>query len=113
MIGVEMVENPVTRKPMEVNNFIDIWERCKDMGVLFGKGGINGNVRFYLDTKFDLIKFNFHFLHPIVVVWINENHLFNHKKQVFRIKPPMCITKEDAKFALEVFEGAVKNQLNN
>ena len=65
MIGVEMVENSVTRKPMEVNNFIDIWERCKDMGVLFGKGGINGNVRFYLYTKFDLIKFNFHlFLHP-------------------------------------------------
>lgn len=45
MIGVEMVSDAATRKPMEANSFIDIWERCKDMGVLFGKGGINGNVR--------------------------------------------------------------------
>jgi 4-aminobutyrate aminotransferase-like enzyme len=32
---------------------------------------------------------------------------------VFRVKPPMCITKEDADFALNVFEGAVKNNLKN
>lgn len=71
MIGVEMVENSVARKPLEVNNFIDIWERCKDMGVLFGKGGINGNVRIlFIQQKFDLIKFNFHFpsFRPNVVV---------------------------------------------
>lgn len=45
MIGVEMVECSASRKPMDTNSFVDIWERCKDMGVLFGKGGINGNVR--------------------------------------------------------------------
>ncbi|KAG5679688.1 hypothetical protein PVAND_009241 [Polypedilum vanderplanki] len=70
-----MVENAKTRKPMNTNTFIDIWERCKDMGVLLGKGGINGNV--------------------------------------FRIKPPMCITREDADLTLNVFEAAVKHQLNN
>jgi hypothetical protein len=45
MIGVEMVEDAKSRKPMNTNTFIDIWERCKDLGgVLLGKGGINGNV---------------------------------------------------------------------
>jgi alanine-glyoxylate transaminase/(R)-3-amino-2-methylpropionate-pyruvate transaminase len=44
MIGVEMVSNPETREPLDSNLFIDIWESCKDMGVLLGKGGINGNV---------------------------------------------------------------------
>ena len=28
---------------------------------------------------------------------------------IFRIKPPMCITKQDADFALQVFREAVKN----
>lgn len=44
MIGVEMVESGGTRKPLNATDFVDIWERCKDMGVLLGKGGINGNV---------------------------------------------------------------------
>jgi alanine-glyoxylate transaminase/(R)-3-amino-2-methylpropionate-pyruvate transaminase len=44
MIGVEMVENASSRKPLNANSFGDIWERCKDNGVLLGKGGINGNV---------------------------------------------------------------------
>lgn len=44
MIGVEMVENADTRSPMASNTFGDIWENCKNMGVLLGKGGINGNV---------------------------------------------------------------------
>jgi alanine-glyoxylate transaminase/(R)-3-amino-2-methylpropionate-pyruvate transaminase len=49
MIGVEMVENAASRKPMNASAVIDIWERCKDMGVLLGKGGINGNVSSTLD----------------------------------------------------------------
>lgn len=44
MIGVEMVENRDTRAPLNSTSFVDIWEGCKDMGVLLGKGGINGNV---------------------------------------------------------------------
>lgn len=43
MIGVEMVESG-TRTPLNSSSFGDIWENCKDMGVLLGKGGINGNV---------------------------------------------------------------------
>ena len=45
-------------------------EECKDMKVLIGKGGLNGNV--------------------------------------FRIKPPMCITKEDADFTLDVLRSAIQ-----
>lgn len=44
MIGVEMVESASSRAPLNSNSFGDIWENCKDMGVLLGKGGINGNV---------------------------------------------------------------------
>lgn len=44
MIGVELVNSPETKKPLNSAEFIDIWENCKDMGVLFGKGGLNGNV---------------------------------------------------------------------
>ncbi|CAO1403837.1 unnamed protein product [Diamesa tonsa] len=75
MIGIEMVDNLETKVPLNATHFVDIWENCKDMGVLLGKGGLNGNV--------------------------------------FRIKPPLCITRENADFTLNVFEGAVKNQLNN
>jgi alanine-glyoxylate transaminase / (R)-3-amino-2-methylpropionate-pyruvate transaminase len=45
MIGIEMVEGAKSRKQLNANSFCDIWESCKDMGVLLGKGGINGNVR--------------------------------------------------------------------
>ena len=69
MIGVEMVEDKSTNTPIALEKMNQIWEDCKDMRVLLGKGGLNGNV--------------------------------------FRIKPPMCITKEDADFALEVFRDAV------
>ncbi len=43
-----------------------MFEACKDMGLLLGKGGLHGNV--------------------------------------FRIKPPMCITKPDIDFLLEVLD---------
>ncbi|CRK97743.1 CLUMA_CG011122, isoform A [Clunio marinus] len=75
MIGVELVESKSSKSPLNTASFIDIWESCKDMGVLLGKGGISGNV--------------------------------------FRIQPPMCITKEDADLTLNVLEASLKNQLNN
>ncbi|KAM6470075.1 alanine--glyoxylate aminotransferase 2, mitochondrial [Liasis olivaceus] len=69
MIGIEMVKNKETRQPLPAEEIDQIWEDCKDMGVLIGKGGM------YLQT--------------------------------FRIKPPMCITKEDADFAVAVFHEAL------
>ena len=69
MIGVEMVEDKSTNTPIALEKMNQIWEDCKDMGVLVGKGGLSGNV--------------------------------------FRIKPPMCITMEDANFFLDVFRVAL------
>ena len=64
MIGIEMVEDKVSKTPMSAERLGEVWNLCKDMGVLLGKGGLNGHV--------------------------------------LRIKPPMCITKEDVDFALDV-----------
>ncbi|XP_015681804.1 alanine--glyoxylate aminotransferase 2, mitochondrial [Protobothrops mucrosquamatus] len=69
MIGIEMVKNKETRQPLPAEEMDQIWEDCKDMGLLIGKGGIYS--------------------------------------QTFRIKPPMCITKEDADFAVAVFHEAL------
>ncbi|XP_055705054.1 alanine--glyoxylate aminotransferase 2, mitochondrial isoform X2 [Phlebotomus papatasi] len=44
MIGVELVEDRNTRKPLSIPHVIEIWEKCKDLGVLLGRGGLNGNV---------------------------------------------------------------------
>jgi alanine-glyoxylate transaminase/(R)-3-amino-2-methylpropionate-pyruvate transaminase len=70
MLGVELVRDRATRTPAK-GETIDILEAAREMGVLFGKGGIDGNV--------------------------------------FRIKPPMCITKADADFALDVFDQALSS----
>lgn len=61
---------------------------------------------------------NFNIIHQKISISIlKANYILfsipQTKNQVFRIKPPMCITKEDADLTLNVFEGAVKNQLNN
>ncbi|KAJ8877938.1 hypothetical protein PR048_022397 [Dryococelus australis] len=69
MIGVEMVEDKDSRRPLPAKSFLDVWEDCKDMGLLLGRGGLSGNV--------------------------------------FRIKPPMCITKADADFTIAVLEKAL------
>ena len=64
-----MVEDKNVKTPLKPERMMDIWDMTKDAGVLFGKGGLHGNV--------------------------------------FRIKPPMCITKEDADFAVEVLDDAI------
>jgi len=69
MIGVEFVSDPVTRAPLPAADILDIWEQCKDLGVLFGKGGLSGNI--------------------------------------FRVKPPMCITKEDVDFSIAVLRKSI------
>ena len=73
MIGVEMVTDKESKTPLPADKMVDVWEDCKDMKLLLGKGGLSGNV--------------------------------------FRIKPPMCITKEDVHFAIQVFRYAVEKNL--
>jgi alanine-glyoxylate transaminase/(R)-3-amino-2-methylpropionate-pyruvate transaminase len=67
MLGVEVVRDRDTRTPAREET-LAILEAAREMGVLLGKGGLDGNV--------------------------------------IRIKPPMCITLEDADFALDVLDQA-------
>jgi alanine-glyoxylate transaminase/(R)-3-amino-2-methylpropionate-pyruvate transaminase len=67
MIGVELVTDRTKKTPAR-NETLDVLEAAREMGVLIGKGGLDGNV--------------------------------------LRIKPPMCITAEDADFALDVLDRA-------
>nr|XP_033788810.1 alanine--glyoxylate aminotransferase 2, mitochondrial [Geotrypetes seraphini] len=73
MIGVEMVTDQDSRRPLPPEEMNLIWEDCKEMGVVIGKGGLYG--------------------------------------QVFRIKPPMCITAEDMDFAIAVFSAALTRHM--
>jgi len=67
MIGVELVK-PGTTQPLEADKFEKIFEKTKDLGLLIGRGGADGNV--------------------------------------LRIQPPMCVTKEDADFTVDVLREA-------
>ncbi|KAJ8930667.1 hypothetical protein NQ314_016508 [Rhamnusium bicolor] len=71
MIGVELVSDNESRKPLNPQTFLKFWEYCLDQGLIIGKGGLYGNV--------------------------------------LRIKPPMCITKEDADFTVKVIESAARH----
>jgi alanine-glyoxylate transaminase/(R)-3-amino-2-methylpropionate-pyruvate transaminase len=68
MLGVELVRDRATKEPAKAET-LQVLEEARAMGVLIGKGGIDGNV--------------------------------------IRIKPPMCITAEDADYALEVIHRAI------
>lgn len=70
MIGIEMVSDRATKAPMNNKHFMDVWEDCKNMGVLIGRGALNGNV--------------------------------------LRIKPPMCINKEDVDYSIAVLRKALQ-----
>ena len=63
MLGMELVRDRSTKEPAKTET-LELLEAAREMGVLVGKGGIDGNV--------------------------------------IRIKPPMCITADDADFAVEV-----------
>lgn len=69
MIGVEMVKDSTTRNPLSPQTMTEIWDICKDQGVILGRGGYFGNV--------------------------------------FRIKPPMCISKEDVDFTINVLRNVL------
>ncbi|XP_076470378.1 alanine--glyoxylate aminotransferase 2, mitochondrial-like [Babylonia areolata] len=74
MIGMELVTDKETKKPLPAEDMVAIWEDTKDMGVLLGKGGLNGNV--------------------------------------FRIQPPMIITRDDVDYAVAVIRTAIDNHLH-
>ena len=44
MLGFEMSENRESKKPLRGELVAQIWEGCKDQGVLFGRGGLWGQV---------------------------------------------------------------------
>ena len=67
---VEFVRDRATKQPAKEET-LQILEEARNMGVLLGKGGIDGNV--------------------------------------IRVKPPMCITTEDADYALEVIHRALQS----
>jgi alanine-glyoxylate transaminase/(R)-3-amino-2-methylpropionate-pyruvate transaminase len=68
MLGMELVRDRSTKEPARAET-LQLLEECREMGVLLGKGGLDGNV--------------------------------------IRIKPPMCITAEDADFAVDVLDRAL------
>jgi len=68
MLGLELVTDRATQAPATAQT-LEVLEAAREMGLLLGKGGLDGNV--------------------------------------LRIKPPMCITAEDADFALDVLDRAL------
>jgi alanine-glyoxylate transaminase/(R)-3-amino-2-methylpropionate-pyruvate transaminase len=68
MLGMELVRDRATKEPAK-SETLQLLEEAREMGVLLGKGGLDGNV--------------------------------------IRIKPPMCITAEDADFAVDVLDRAL------
>lgn len=44
MVGMEMVTDKETKKPLDAERMSKIWDGLKDMGVLIGKGGLHGSV---------------------------------------------------------------------
>lgn len=45
MLGVELVSDPDTRKPLAIDTMKNIMEECRNLGVIFGTGGYYGTVR--------------------------------------------------------------------
>jgi alanine-glyoxylate transaminase / (R)-3-amino-2-methylpropionate-pyruvate transaminase len=68
MLGVELVRDRTTKEPA-TSETADVLERCRQRGLLLGKGGLLGNV--------------------------------------LRIKPPMCLTKDDADFLVDCLREAL------
>lgn len=68
MLGIELVRDRATKQPAKEET-LQVLEEAREMGMLIGKGGLDGNV--------------------------------------IRIKPPMCITAEDADFAIDVLDRAL------
>lgn len=70
MLGVELVKDRSTKEPAG-SECAAVFEKCRELGLLIGKGGLWGNT--------------------------------------LRIKPPMCITSEDAKFLIGTLDAALSS----
>jgi len=70
MLGMELVRDRSTKEPAKTET-LELLELTREMGMLVGKGGIDGSV--------------------------------------IRIKPPMCITEQDADFAVDVLHEALSS----
>ena len=46
MIGFEMSEDRITKKPLRNELVAQLWEGCRENGILFGRGGLWGQVNF-------------------------------------------------------------------
>jgi alanine-glyoxylate transaminase/(R)-3-amino-2-methylpropionate-pyruvate transaminase len=68
LLGVELVRDRETKQPATAET-LEVLEQLRELGVLAGKGGLDGNV--------------------------------------LRIKPPLCITLEDADFAVDALDYAL------
>jgi alanine-glyoxylate transaminase/(R)-3-amino-2-methylpropionate-pyruvate transaminase len=68
MLGVELVRDRTSKEPA-TGETLEMLEQLRELGVLVGKGGLDGNV--------------------------------------LRIKPPLCLTPEDADFAVEAMDYAL------
>jgi alanine-glyoxylate transaminase/(R)-3-amino-2-methylpropionate-pyruvate transaminase len=68
MLGVELVRDRATKEPAKKET-LAVLEEARELGILVGKGGLDGNV--------------------------------------LRIKPPMCITAQDADFCIDVLDRAL------
>ncbi len=68
MLGVELVRDRASREPATAAT-LEVMEQLRELGVLVGRGGLDGNV--------------------------------------LRIKPPLCLTREDADFALDALDLAL------
>lgn len=44
MIGIELISNSETKRPLESERILEIFENIKNMGILVGKGGLYANV---------------------------------------------------------------------
>lgn len=44
MIGIELISNSETKRPLESECILEIFENIKNMGILVGKGGLYANV---------------------------------------------------------------------
>lgn len=49
MIGIELVSDPSTKDPLPAQQTLEILEDMREMGVLMGKGGLAGNVSFFIN----------------------------------------------------------------
>lgn len=84
MIGLEFVDDRETRQPMAKERFQSIWNETKRRRVLFGNGGLNGNV----------CSDDFHFMfgscsHFLIFRYFASNHQCVSPKKTLTL-PSMC-----------------------